>query len=116
MKFPIPFNKYKAKKTSIDNIVFASKKEADTYLILKNLEKRKIIKNLELQKKFVLQKGFADIYGNKIREISYIADFVYETSENIRVVEDVKGIRTPVYILKKKMFLKKYPQCLFLES
>ena len=48
-------NKYKNKKVVIDNILFDSKKEANYYTYLKLLEKAGKIKNLELQKKFILQ-------------------------------------------------------------
>lgn len=39
------------------------------------------------------------------KKCSYIADFVYVNSDGKTVVEDVKGDRTPVYRLKKKLML-----------
>ena len=45
--------------------------------------------------------------GKTIRAIDYIADFMYE-EDGKRVVEDVKGIRTKDYIIKSKLFIKKY--------
>jgi hypothetical protein len=38
------------------------------------------------------------------REVCYIADFVYQEDGKL-VVEDVKGHRTEVYKLKKKLML-----------
>ena len=38
------------------------------------------------------------------RELAYIADFVY-TENGEKVVEDVKGFRTPEYRIKRKLML-----------
>lgn len=99
-------NKYFNKKVVIDGIKFDSKKEANYYTKLKLMKQAGLIWDLELQKKYILQKGF-EFNGKKIREISYIADFVYEDKNGIHVV-DTKGFKTDVYKLKKKMFIKKY--------
>lgn len=108
-------HKYNAKRTVVDGVSFDSKKEAERYEELKFLEKGGIIRDLELQPKFILQAGFY-YRGSKIREISYIADFMYYDNEKKRtVVEDVKGFKTDVYKLKKKLFLKNYPDYEFVE-
>lgn len=102
-------NKYHNKKVIIDNIVFDSKKEANYYTYLKLLENAGKIKNLELQKKYILQSSFK-LDGKTIRAITYIADFVYEDDKGMHVV-DVKSEATrkdKVYRLKKKMFAYKY--------
>ena len=39
------------------------------------------------------------------RECAYIADFVYKDAEGRLVVEDTKGVRTPDYIIKRKLML-----------
>ena len=39
--------------------------------------------------------------------MEYIADFVYYIN-NVKVVEDVKGIKTEVYKIKKKIFEYKF--------
>lgn len=41
------------------------------------------------------------------RECAYIADFVYAENGKI-VVEDTKGVRTPEYIVKRKLMLYLY--------
>jgi len=88
-------NKYSAVKTEIDGIVFASKKEARRYQELKLLQKAKKIHMLELQPKF-------PIVINKVKVCTYIADFEY-MENGFRIIEDVKGMKTPVYRLKKKL-------------
>lgn len=103
------WHKYGAKKTTVDGIEFSSRKEANRYSELKLLQKAKKIRGLELQPKFQLLASFTDFYGTKHREIAYVADFKYwDIENNVSVVEDVKGMQTPVYKLKKKMFLQKY--------
>lgn len=39
------------------------------------------------------------------RECAYLADFVYTNRDGCTVVEDVKGMRTPEYIVKRKLML-----------
>lgn len=99
-------SKYHNKKTTIDGILFDSKREGNFYTKLKLMRNAGVIWNLELQKKYVLQKAFT-FNNKKIREISYIADFVYEDKDGLHIV-DTKGYRTEVYKLKKKLFIKKY--------
>lgn len=101
-------NKFGARKTEIDGITFDSQREAQRYTELKWLEKAGKIQDLELQKKFVLQPKYKK-GGKTVREISYIADFVY-SEDGRQIVEDCKGMKTEVYKLKKKIFEYKYPE------
>jgi hypothetical protein len=39
---------------------------------------------------------------------TYIADFTYFEKDGQQVIEDVKGVRTPVYRLKKKIIEAEY--------
>ena len=97
-------SKYGANKTIYDGIKFDSQREANRYTELKLLEKAGRIENLQLQVIYELQPAF-EFLGKKIRAINYVADFVYlDKRTNETVVEDVKGMKTPVYKLKKKMF------------
>ena len=67
-----------------------------------------LIRNLELQKKFVLQSSFK-LNGKTRQKIVYIADFYYFDIKNGKwVVVDVKGFKTEVYKIKKKLFEYKY--------
>ena len=107
-------HKYNAKAVVIDGIRFPSEKEGERYLELKMLEKAGKIKDLQLQPVFLLQEGFY-YQGKAIRQITYRADFKYVDEKGRVVVEDVKGFKTDVYKLKKKLFLKKYPDVIFKE-
>lgn len=108
-------SKYHSKKVIVDGIEFMSKKEAERYYELKLLEMAGAIKDLKLQQQFVLQPPFKK-NGKTIRAITYIADFTYFDLERMRnVVEDVKGYKTDVYTLKKKMFEYKYPDLTIVE-
>ena len=101
-------SKYKAKKVIVDGITFDSKKEARRYQELKLLERAGVIKDLSLQPNFLLQDKFK-YKGKTERKIEYIADFQYYIIKDKKwVIEDVKGFKTDVYKLKKKLFLKKY--------
>ncbi len=99
-------SKYKANKIEVDGIKFDSEKEAKRYTELKMLEKAGIITELQLQVPFVLQDAF-EVNGEKIKAIKYIADFTYWENNEL-VIEDVKGMKTPVYSMKKKMFMYRY--------
>lgn len=101
-------NKYNAKKITIDGHNFPSEREAERYCELKLFLRAKEIKNLELQPRFLLQDGFVDKEGNEHKKIEYVADFMYVDKDDKTVVEDVKGVLTDVYKLKKKLFLKIY--------
>lgn len=89
-------NKYHAKKTDVDDITFDSRAEAGRYMQLKLLLAAGEIKDLVLQERFPIV-----VNGQKIG--TYIADFSYTTADGVRVIEDVKGVKTPVYRLKKKL-------------
>lgn len=97
--------KYHERKTEVDGITFDSADEARRYVQLKMLVAAGEIKDIELQPKFVLQPSFK--HGKRtIRAITYRADFRYtEVATGEEVVEDVKGMETPVFQLKAKMLL-----------
>lgn len=100
--------KYHNKKVIYNNIKFDSAKERNYYMYLQILEQAGTIRDLELQKKFILQKGYT-INNKRRREISYKADFSFITTKDDKLhVVDVKGFKTDVYKLKKKMFEYKY--------
>lgn len=102
------YNKYGAKKTTLANgEKFDSRKEANRYCELSLLERAGRIKDLRKQVKYVLIPAQRDKTGKMLEyEASYIADFVYwDFSLGCEVVEDVKGVRTDIYKLKKKLML-----------
>ena len=101
-------NKYKNKKVIYDGIKFDSKKEGAYYLKLKLFEEKGIIKDLKLQKEYILQESFK-LNNKTYRKISYKADFDYfSTIYNKIHVVDTKGFKTKEYLLKKKILAYKY--------
>lgn len=108
-------NKFHARKTEVDGYLFDSEKEAERYIQLKILEKAGEIKNLELQKKYVLVPKQTEMVKGKSKviekECAYVADFVYE-EDGETVVEDVKGFKKgaaySVFTIKRKLMLFKY--------
>jgi hypothetical protein len=89
--------KYRNKPTVSAGIKFDSKKEAQRHQQLLLLERNGELRNLRLQVSYNLV-----VEGKLIAK--YRADFVYEELRKgvwLPVVEDVKGVRTPVYRLKK---------------
>ena len=83
----------------VDGIFLHSKKEARHYKTLKAMQQAGIIRDLETQPKFKL-----DINGTHI--CNYFADFKYFDNELDReVIVGVKGVRTQVYKLKKRLML-----------
>lgn len=111
-------NKYHNKTTIIDGISFPSRKEARRYQELLLLQRAGVIRNLQMQVKYVLipaqyeeyarygKKGQRLLDGKRLleKECSYIADFVYEENEKT-IVEDTKGVKTKDYIIKRKLML-----------
>jgi hypothetical protein len=105
-------HKYHAVATVVDNVRFASKAEAWRYQELKLLEKAGEIEGLELQPEFLLKTQLTTgtvigagraLAGNYPVIGKYRADFAYyDNRTGQRVVEDVKGFKTPLYRWKKK--------------
>jgi len=94
-------SKYGNERTTVDGITFASKKEARRYGELRMLERQKIISDLKLQRRFRLE-------VNGILIATYVADFDYGAGPDGHIVEDCKGVRTPLYRVKKKLMLALY--------
>lgn len=92
--------KYRNVKTTIDGIVFDSKREGARYCALLLLERFGKIKDLQTK---TPDCKFALCVNNHLI-CHYVADFVYYDVETQQmVVEDTKGFRTREYILKKKL-------------
>ena len=79
------YNKYKNVKTIVDGVRFDSKAEARRYAEL-----------------MLLQIG-----GKYIAH--YKADFRYLDDQGCQIIEDVKGVKTPIYRLKKKLVEALHP-------
>ena len=101
------YSKYRNQKVYQNGKKVAdSKKEEKRLNELRLLERAGEIKELQTQVKYELQPSYI-LNGKKIRPITYIADFIYFTGGEL-IIEDVKGYRTEVYRLKKKMFEFRY--------
>ena len=95
------YSKYRAKPCVIDGIRFASQKEGRRYKELRLLEKAEKISELRLQVKYPMWVNFNHI-------CNYIGDFEYEDEIGAIITEDTKGVRTPIYRLKRKLFKALY--------
>lgn len=89
--------KFRNEITEYDGNRFASLKERDDYIVLKARQDAGEISGLELQRPFALT-------VNDILICTYVADAVYYEG-NVRVVQDSKGVRTPVFSIKCKLML-----------
>jgi len=99
--------KYHSKKVTINGIKFDSKREASRYLELMQLSKAGEITGLTLQVPFVLAPAvrFASERRKKPAMV-YRADFVYsDVRLGAVVVEDVKGVETPEFRIKRHLML-----------
>lgn len=104
-------NKYgvssRAKRT-VDGILFASQKEARRYGELKRMRDAGAVRWFIRQPSFDLVVGEA--VGNTDRKPTvYRADFLIVMSDGSIVVEDVKGVKTDVYKIKKRLVEALYP-------
>ena len=93
-------SKYGNKKIVIDGYKFDSLAEGRRYGKLKILELRGDISKLEIHPRF-------DLHVNSKKICAYVADFQYIES-GIKIVEDVKGVKTAVYRIKNKMMMAEY--------
>jgi len=97
-------SKYRNVPTVIDGHRFASKAEAARYSELKLLESQRVVRWFIRQPRFDLPDG-----------ITYVADFlVVWAADELSfepgqiTVEDVKGVETDVFRLKRKLFESRY--------
>ena len=95
--FPPRQNKYRNQKTVVDGITFDSKAEARRYCELKNLKACRRILWFTRQPSFLLPGG-----------IRYRPDFIVCAGGRIWV-EDVKGMETKEFKLKRKLWEETYP-------
>lgn len=93
----------------VDNIQFDSQAEANYYRQLKLLKMAGEVTAFEIQPTYILQEGYKR-GKRKVQPITYKADFLVTYKDGRQEVVDVKGMRTPVYALKKKIFEYKYPE------
>lgn len=112
-------SKYHNRKTRVSNGQIAdSRKEARRYEELLLLQRAGRISNLRTQVPYELIPAQYETYerygknGNRLKDgiklveraVVYVADFVY-VEDGKTIVEDTKGVRTPDYIIKRKLML-----------
>lgn len=100
---PAKRNKFGAKKTVVDGITFDSKAEAARYGVLKAMLARGEIRDLERQVAYILAPDVV-LDGKRRQPLRYRCDFRYvRVTTGEVVVEDVKGMRTPDYRIKRHL-------------
>ena len=90
-------NKFHAKKVELDGILFDSRREANRYAELRQMERAGLIADLRMQEEFELIPKCG-----KERPAKYHCDFSYTDLESgAKVVEDVKSraTKTKDYIM-----------------
>lgn len=107
-------SKYRARKKEVNGHLFDSTGEAEAYRLLLHWHSIGAIQSLELQPAYVLQAKHRDATGKMHRAIVYRPDFRY-LRDKCTFVVDFKGFRTPVYRIKIKLFLAKFPGIVFME-
>ena len=102
-------NKYHNRKVIVDGMRFDSVKEAKRWRELCLLYRAGEIGEVERQVEFLLipsqRTRTPDGKTKTERAVKYRADFVYLDKNGRQVVEDVKGVRTKEYIIKRKLLL-----------
>ena len=102
-------NKYHNRKTK----GFDSAKEWRRNQELEALQRAGEISELNRQVPFVLMPSYtiSDETTKQgfrtVREIRYIADFTYRLKDGTRIIEDVKGMQTEVFKIKRKLLERK---------
>ncbi|UIJ95982.1 DUF1064 domain-containing protein [Sinorhizobium meliloti] len=89
-------SKYRNKKTTVDGIKFDSKREAQFYSSLKQLERAGQGYEVELQKPYALT-----VNGQLV--CTYKADFAFYDAIQKRNRVVVKGVATKDFVIKKKL-------------
>lgn len=130
MQYHRKHSKYYSQKVMVDGIAFDSKREAERYRELKLLQRAGKIKDLQMQVPFELlpaQYAYTGEFYKKgpkkgqpkpgkciEKSVVYLADFVY-FEHGTKIVEDVKGMHTKDYIIKRKLLRYKYRDIVFRE-
>ena len=97
----------KSKYKNIKVNGFDSKKEYFRALQLDIWQKANVISDLKFQVKFILIPALKENNKTIERECSYIADFTYFDKDKNFIIEDVKGYKTEVYKIKRKLMRQK---------
>lgn len=95
-------SKYRNRKTVVDGIKFDSKREAQFYSSLKQLERAGQVFEVELQKPYALT-----VNGQLV--CTYRCDFAfYDAIQKRNRVVDIKGVATKDFNIKRKLMRAVY--------
>ena len=98
-------NKYGARREVVAGKKFDSLAESRRFAELSRLQRLGVITDLRRQVPFELIPAQYDEEGKLLeRAVTYRADFTYER-DGALVVEDVKGVRTKDFVIKRKLML-----------
>lgn len=102
-------SKFRNVPTVLNGIKFSSQLEAERYAELQLLVRSGEARDLRLQVRYELVPAVR--FPGARREttgIDYVADFVYfDCRRNREVIEDAKGMRTRVFLMKRHMLYAK---------
>ena len=90
--------KYRNIKTEVDGITFDSRAEANRYRDLRVLLNVGEIRGFDLQPSFLLPGG-----------VRHRPDFIVCGKDGVVWVEDVKGVETQAFRLKRRLWERRYP-------
>lgn len=94
--------KYGNRKHEYQGMKFDSRRELDRWHQLVALQKAGQISELERQVVFLLSPPVV-IQGRKRPALKYVADFVYTDGDGETITEDVKGVVTEGYRIKRHL-------------
>lgn len=97
-------SKYGAHKVEADGETFDSRAEYRRWCDLLTMQRAGLIQELARQVRYELLPAQKKPSGGTERAVHYVADFTYSQAGRL-VVEDVKGVKTPDYVLKRKLML-----------
>jgi len=107
-KFNVNTSKKAKDKRTLNGYTFDSDIEYKFYVYILSQQEEGLIKKILIQPKFELQPKY-EKQGKKVRCIQYIADFQIEYTNGNIIIFDVKGMVTPEFKLKRKIFDYIYP-------
>ncbi len=100
-------------RRTFEGIVFHSIRECDAYRGFRMLEKSGQITKLAIQQEFALYAW--SLKNGAVPVGKYIADFVVTELDGTKRIYESKGVRTPEYKLKFKLFHANYPDLRIVE-
>ena len=104
-------SKYLNVKCEYDGHKFDSLKERDYYITLQVYKRYGEVINIELQPQFpytITYSNPTDPDKTMIQHVKYIADFKVDYADGHTAIIDCKGIKTNVYLRKKKIIKTLY--------